>query len=746
MMRWRSLAILALVTLSLWGCAENGREPQAARHTQGGGADFSLKGQPSPRDPDDVGVDLINRSNSPLPGVDVPAKPEPPPPARTLGPGELLNGQPSSQEVPKRKDRREDEELLIIQRKVQLQEPTLPPGDGWRESDLTRGCSLTTRVQDRFIPLPLEHTDVKAQLTFAIGSVTVTQQYHNPYGGKIEAVYVFPLPDDAAVRDFILQVGDRRIRGIIREREEATQIYLEARRQGHVASLMTQERPNIFTQRVANIEPGKRIDVSITYFHTLRYQEGEFTFVYPMVVGPRYNPAGFHDGVGAVPAGAYGASQQRTEAQYLRPDQIATNDIGLEVAIDAGAEIGDITSPTHAIRAARSAPGRALVTLSPNDRIPNRDFVLRYRVAGNRIGAGMVVNRDEAGGTFALMIHPPESLKDVPRTAREMIFVIDTSGSMSGRPVEVAKRALIKCLKRLEPDDSFQILEFSDHVTVFHRDPVPATVDNVQRGIAFTEALHAGGGTEMQEVVRMALDYPVAPGRRRIVSFMTDGFIGNDREVVAFARAHLGGARIFSFGVGDSVNRYLLEALGRVGRGVSTFITLDESTEIAADELYKRIEHPALTDLRIDWGGMNVLDVQPNPLPDLYLGKPVVLYGRFRGAAPAKVQITGRAGDRPFETAVAVDAEDAGARHAALPAVWARTKITGLHDALFASGDSREISGEIRSLSLRYGLLSEFTAFVAVDSLTRTAGEFGTTVVQPVPVPNGVQYSTTVEK
>ncbi|MBV8880060.1 MAG: VWA domain-containing protein, partial [Planctomycetaceae bacterium] len=425
---------------------------------------------------------------------------------------------------------------------------------------------------------------------------------------------------------------------------------------------------------------------------------------------------------------------------------IAANDIGFDVAIDAGAEIGEISSPTHAIKTARTGAGRATVTLSPNDRIPNRDFVLRYKVTGDRVRAGLALHRDETGGTFALLIHPPDSLRNVPRTAREMIFVIDCSGSMNGRPLDVAKRALVKCLKRLEPDDTFQILRFSDRVTMFEQGPVDATVQNVRRGIAFTERLSTDGGTELQQVVRMALDYPPSPGRMRIVSFLTDGFIGNDREVVAFARAHLGNARIFSFGVGSSVNRYLLEALARVGRGASAFITLDEATEIAADELYQRVEHPALTDLKIDWGGMGVVDVQPNPLPDLYLGRPVTVYGRFKGEGPTQVRISGRAGRQPFETSLEINLSEPAFRHSALPAVWARTKIAGLHDALIGSGDSREISDEVRLLSLRYGLLSEFTAFVAVDSLTRTAGEFGTTLVQPVSVPDGVQYSTTVER
>lgn len=742
-MRLRIVAGLALAALSLWGCgvrtestssapapvADGTKEESRYRHAQ----------PPAPVAKPEAEVPLLPLS----PTVD--------PPRRDSFEKKLSDLGTTLRPAPEPKVHTKSprsEELLVIQKEsTATGKVVTPPAvqEGWREEDVARGCQLATRHEGRFIPLPLQHTDVKAQLTFMIGSVTVTQQYHNPYSGKIEAVYVFPLPDDAAVRDFILQIGDRRIRGIIREREEATQIYLEARRQGHVASLMTQERPNIFTQKVANIEPGKRIDVSITYFHTLRYQEGQFTFVYPMVVGPRYNPPGFTDGVGAVAAGSPPGAQ-KTEVQYLRPEHIATNDIAFDVAIDAGAEIAQITSPTHAIKSERTGAGRAKVTLSPNDRIPNRDFVLRYQVAGGKISAGYAVHPEADGGTFALLIHPPDTLQGVPRTAREMIFIIDCSGSMNGRPLDQAKRALVKCLKRLDADDSFQILRFSDRVTTFERAPVEATPGNVARGIAFTEALATDGGTQMQEVVRVALDYPASPGRRRIVSLLTDGFIGNDREVAAFAKARLGDARIFSFGVGNSVNRYLLEALARVGRGASTFVTLEEATETAAEELFKRIEHPALTDLKLDWGGASVVDVQPNPLPDLYLGRPVLVYGRYKGEAPAQVRISGRAGRQPFESAVAATLDGAALRHAALPAVWARTKIAGLHDALIGSGDSREISQEIRALSLRHGLLSEFTAFVAVDSLSRTAGEFGTTVVQPVPVPNGVQYSTTVER
>lgn len=585
-----------------------------------------------------------------------------------------------------------------------------------RRAELPHGGSLSTTIDDRVVPLPLKHTDVKAQVSLFVGSVTLTQEYHNPYPGKIEAIYVFPLPEDAGVRDFVMKIGDRRIRGIIRERAEAQRIYLDARRQGHVASLMTQQRPNIFTQAVANIEPGKRIDIQITYFHTLRQSEGVTELAIPMVIGPRYNPAGSADPI---------------EIPRLRPNEVSGADLSLEVTIDAAGELGDLWSPSHAIRVERPEPTRAKVVLAANDRHRNRDFVLRFRATGRETRAALATHRVGDEGYFALLIQPPARLDDLPRTRREMIFVVDCSGSMQGRPLAVAKRALAKCLQRLDPDDTFQILRFSDRVAAFAPGPVAATRENVERGLRYADELATEGGTEMAAVVRAALDYPAALGRYRIVSFMTDGYIGNDREVIALAKKHVGSARIFSFGVGDTVNRYLLEGLARVGRGVSTIVLLDDAAERAVDELYRRIEHPAMTDLEIDWGGMTVTETHPSPRPDLWAGRPVVITGRFRGHGPSRVRIVGQAGGRPVEMAVPVDLDEPGLRHSALAAVWARSKITSLYDGVWGSADPQELAQEIRALALTHGILCEWTAFVAVDSMSRTAGEFGTTVVQP---------------
>jgi len=609
-----------------------------------------------------------------------------------------------------------------------------------------RGGELRARLPDRAVPLPLKHTDVKAQITLHVGSVTVTQKYHNPYDGKIEAVYVFPLPDDAAVRDFVMQIGERQIRGIIREREEAQRIYLEARRQGHVASLLTQDRPNVFTQAVANIEPGKQIDIHITYFHTLRYVDGVFEFHFPMVVGPRYNPSGYRDGVGAAAAGTPGSSGQKTEVQFLRPEEISAHDIALEVDVDAATGIEEVASPTHAIQVERPSPVRARVTLNPHDRIPNKDFVLRFKPAGKGIRAALATHRDAAGGYFVLMLHPPDALSEAPAPARDMIFVIDCSGSMTGDPLAAAKRAMERCLKRLRADDTFTVIRFGNEATHFSAAPVPAAPENVRAGLRFVESLEANGGTEMLPAVRAALAAPVAAGRFRIVSFMTDGLIGNDREVIGEVHRLLGAARVFSFGVGSAPNRYLVEGMARLGRGVSAYVHLDESSQRAVDELYQRVEHPALADLRIDWGAMGVTEVHPDPLPDLFVGRPVILTGRFRGEGAATVRLTGRMAGRPHEMEIAVDLAKPNLQHKALAAVWARGKIASFYDRMTWAPHSMEFGQEIKRVALQFGLLSDFTAFVAVDSLTRTEGQHGTTVVQPVPVPKGVQYETTVEK
>jgi len=630
------------------------------------------------------------------------------------------------------------DELWIIERSDPNFQPA-PKGEDYP----TQGELCARLSEKKEVPLPLEHTDVRAQVSAFISTVSVLQQYRNPYDVKIEAVYVFPLPESAAVTDFVMTVGVRRIRGVIREREEARRIYEEAKRQGHVASLLTQERPNVFTQKVANLEPGKKIDVTITYFNPLRYENGEYEFVFPMVVGPRFNPAGSTDGVGAVARGTRGSSGQSTEVQYLKPTERSGHDISIALDIDAGVEIESAASPTHAIAVKRLAPSRISVALSPNDSIPNKDFVLRYRVAGKQLKTALLVDRGEQGGTFALVLQPPAELKDLPRTPREMIFVLDCSGSMAGAPLAKAKEAVRRCLKKLAPEDTFQIVSFSMTASRMGQAPVAATPENVKKGLAFLESLESEGGTMMIEGIRAALGFPHDEGRLRMVSFLTDGYIGNEAEILAEVKKKLGSARIFSFGVGSSVNRYLIEELARVGRGAAAFVGLDESAGAAVDLFYERAARPALADVRIDWGGLRASDVYPRRLPDLLVGRPVLVVGRFEGSARATVKVTGRVGGEPASFTVSAEPDAEAARHPGVAGLWARWKIAELSDREL-SEPSDELRQEITAVSTRHRVLCRYTAFLAVDSLSRTAGDHGMSVDVPVPVPEGVRYETTV--
>jgi len=614
-------------------------------------------------------------------------------------------------------------------------------------SEDTPGCgAMLAKLpkEEKEIPLPLKHTDVKGQISGYIATVDVTQQFHNPYDEKIEAVYVFPLPQNAAINEFIMTIGERRIRGIIRERQEAEKIYQQAKSQGHVASLLTQERPNIFTQKVANIEPCKEIDINIKYFNTLAYVDGWYEFVFPMVVGPRFNPPGSTDGVGAVARGKAGISGQKTEVQYLKPSERSGHDISLAVDIDAGVKIEQLVCASHVISNSSPTSDKRTVKLSSLDSIPNKDFVLRYKVAGKTVKSALATHRDERGGYFTLMLYPPENLSYLKRAPMEMIFVLDCSGSMSGKPIAKAKLAITRALKKLQPNDTFQVIRFSNNASQLGPNPVPATPANIRKGLTYVESLRGSGGTMMIEGIKAALDFAHDPQRFRLVSFMTDGYIGNEAEILAAIYQRLGASRIFSFGVGSSVNRYLLDRMAKLGKGAVAYIGLDNSAGEVVDLFYDRISHPALTDVTIDWGDMQVTDMYPSRIPDLFVGRPVILTGRFKGAGSTTIHVKGKVGDMTQDIAIAADLEDSAATHSGIACVWARKKIETL-GSQSTYDTNPDLPGEIKQVALEYGLMSAYTAFIAVDSSRKTAGDHGMTVAVPVPVPDGVRYDTTVQ-
>lgn len=663
-----------------------------------------------------------------------------------------------SVEEPKRRAKTQDElfvnlppaeELWIIER--------LPEGadaSPSRDDNVPGSGALVTSVDGKDVPVPLAHTAVEASVRGYISSVTLTQQFQNPFDEKIEAVYVFPLPRDAAVNEFIMTIGERRIRGIVREREEAKKIYEAARQRGHTASLLSQTRPNVFTQKVANIEPGNRIDVTIRYLGALEYYDGWYEFVFPMVVGPRYNPPGHVDGVGAVARNGGGSSRQATEVSYLRPEERSGHDISVKLDIDAGVAIESIASPSHDVAFERPSDRTARVTLGAaqpsrpgqSDLIPNKDLVVRFRVAGKQLKSRLMAHRGERDGYFTMMIYPPADLDDVGRVPLDVVFVLDCSGSMSGTPLNQSKACVEHALSLLGRDDTFQIIRFSESASGLGTRPLRATDRNLGRALGYLDSLNSGGGTKMIEGIRAALSFPRQEGRQRVVAFLTDGYIGNETEIFREIDAGLDDARIFSFGVGSSVNRHLLAGLAHFGRGAVAFVGPREDPVPFVDHFFRRVSRPALEKIEIDWGGLEVHDVFPPRPADLFVGRAVLLTGRFRGETTG-VTIRGRAGGQPLELRVEVDAssDDPGdaSSHTGIPFVWARRQIQFLARQL-ARKDSDELRGEILRVALEHGIVSAETSFVAVDALHRSAGDPGRATPVPVRVPDGVRYDTTV--
>ena len=600
---------------------------------------------------------------------------------------------------------------------------------------ITEGALLIRDTEGRpKLECPLRHTDVKADVSGFLARVTVTQDFENTGPDKVEAVYVFPLPHDAAVDGMTLQVGDRTVKGVIKRREEARAIYDAARNSGRVAALLDQERPNIFTQNVANIAPGAKVRIVLTYVERLQYEAGTYEFVFPMVVGPRYIPSSKSPGGGwkwdtkRVPDAA------RISPPVARPDQRAGHDISLEVKLDAGVPVDSLTCTSHDVVTERSGSNRAVVRLRERDSIPNKDFVLHYDVAGRKISDAVLTHRDSRGGFFTLILQPPERVTVQDVTPKEIVFVLDTSGSMSGFPIEKAKEAMNLAIASLNPRDTFNLITFAGDTSILFPGPVSATQENLSRARAFLSSRHGSGGTEMMKAIRAALDSSDAQNHVRIVCFMTDGYVGNEAEIIAEVQRH-SNARVFSFGIGSSVNRYLLDKMAEAGRGEVEYVSLKDDGSRAARRFSERVRNPLLTDISVEWNGLPVTDVLPARIPDLFSAKPLVLTGRYSGAAKGTIRLHGKLAGAPISREIQVDLPASQVRNDVLAALWARTKVDTL---MHAQGESNR--EPITQLGLEYRLMTPYTSFVAVEETIVTEGGEPRRVEVPVEIPEGVSY------
>jgi Ca-activated chloride channel family protein len=617
-----------------------------------------------------------------------------------------------------------------------------PPQD-----EATQGSLQVTDAKGKLKGVcPLKHTDVKAEISGFLSRVRVTQEFENPFKEKIEAVYTFPLPQNAAVDDMTMKVGERTVRGRILPREEARIVYETARAGGQVASLLDQERPNIFTQAVANILPGEKVTVTISYVETLKYENGAYEFVFPMVVAERYIPGA------PVSAGKRGTSPNTTrvpDASKITPPLTpkgtregtrAGHDISLEVALDAGVPVDGLKSNSHEIDVEKPNGWSALVRLKNKTEIPNKDFVLKYDVAGGRIEDAVLTHRTDRGGFFTLILQPPDRVTVEDVTPKEIVFVLDTSGSMGGFPIEKAKEAMKLALDGLYPQDTFNLITFAGDTHILFPQPLPATKENMAQAQAFLASREGSGGTEMMKAIKAALDPSDAQGHIRIVCFMTDGEVGNDFEIISEVQKHPN-ARVFAFGIGNSINRFLLDKVAEEGRGEVEYVSLGDDGSIAARRFHERVRNPLLTDISIDWAGMPIADVYPKRIPDLFSAKPVVLSGRYTKGGRGVIRLKGRMSGRDFVREIPIDLPETEARHDVLATLWARTRIDDLMRQDYAGvqhdNAHADLKETITQLGVEYRLLTQFTSFVAVEEMVVTEGGEPRRIEVPVEMPEG---------
>lgn len=576
---------------------------------------------------------------------------------------------------------------------------------------------------------PLKQTNVKAEISGPLARVNVTQRFHNPSSHKIEALYTFPLPHEAAVDDMTMRIGDRVVKGKIKRRDEARRIFEAARNRGQLASLLDQERPNIFTQAVTNIPPGAEVVITISYVEAMPYEAGNYSFVFPMVVGPRYSPAG--------------TNPARITPPVTPEGTRAGHDITLDVAIDAGVPIEKIASPTHDVEVKQSAPAKAFVHLKNLAAIPNKDFVLKYDVAGLKIADALLTHKDDRGGFFSLILQPPDRPATAEITPKELVFVIDTSGSMHGYPLDKVKEVVKLAFDGMNPRDTFNLITFSGDEHILFPQPVPATRENIQTAWEFLKSRQGRGGTEMMKAIRAALDPTDKQDHVRIACFMTDGYVGNDMEIIAEVKKHPN-ARVFSFGIGSSVNRYLLEGMAKHGRGEVEYVALNADGSAAARRFHERVRNPLLTDIAIDWNGLPVSDVYPGYQPDLFSAKPLVITGRYTNAARGVIRLKGKVAGRPYVREIAVNLPASEPRHDVLATLWARTKVNDLmaQDLTGVQNGAAkpEVQEAITKLGLDFRLMTQFTSFVAVEENTVTEGGKPRVIEVPVEMPEGVSY------
>lgn len=575
---------------------------------------------------------------------------------------------------------------------------------------------------------PLKKTSVTANIEGVVADIHVVQTYANEGASPINASYLFPASTKVTIHGMQMQIGDQTVTAVIKEKEEAKQEFETAKSEGKSASMLSEERANVFSMDVANIMPGDKVQIDLHYTELLTPTEGSYQFVFPTVVGPRY--------VGPIKDDS-GNRDEWASAPYLTEGTLPAAGYDINVTVSAGVPISALSSSSHQINIAWDDTSRAHVSLTnPLEYAGNRDFILDYKLTGEGIGTGLTLSQGGAENFFMLMVQPPErvTLTEIP--PREYIFVLDVSGSMSGFPLDTAKELMKNLIADLRETDTFNLILFSGTSYQMSAKSLPATKENISRAVRLISEQNGAGGTELSSALKDALAIPAADDVARNIVIITDGYIYGESEIFQMINDHLDQADFFSFGIGSSVNRYLIEGISKIGQGEPFIVTEAEEASDAADRFSTYIQSPVLTDIQVSFEGFDTYDVEPAILPTLYAQKPLVLLGKWRGEPTGTIKISGKNGTGDFSQSISV-ADAVSDQGNTLGYLWARKRVERLTD-YGLGGENPEVKEEVTQIGLTYHMMTPYTSFIAVLDTVRNPGEESTDVDQPLPLPLNV--------
>ena len=549
------------------------------------------------------------------------------------------------------------------------------------------------------VAFSLVSTDIDATISGVIANVIIEQTYLNTGDSIIDATYVFPMSTNAAVYDMEMIINGRTIQAVIKRKDEAQEIFDNANEAGLTASLLEQERPNVFQMSLANINPGDTLKVRMKYTELMIPKKSVYQFVFPSIVGPRYTTY----------------AESWVFQSILDSIPLLETDLNIDLKINAGMQVHadckshDVTFDIQ--------DNTAQTQLRTN---PGADFIVDYTLDRNQIETGLLLYEGEDENFFLSIIQPPKPNVSFSIPKREYIFIMDISGSMTGEPLEVSKSLIINLLSDLNYDDKFNIIFFASGTAELSPDPLPVTDENIDLAIQMIENLSAGGSTNLLPAMQRALNMKGDTEEySRSFVILTDGYVTVEKEAFELIRQNLHEANFFAFGIGSSINRYIIEGIAYVGEGEPFMVTDDVDADEMAETFKEYIERPALTNIKTAFEGIDVYDVEPLSIPDVFAERPIIVYGKYHKLEDGNITITGDYGDGNIISSLAFsDYKDNTEENIAIKYLWARKRINLMSDYGIASNESDTISieEEITQLGLKYSLVTEFTSFVAVDS------------------------------